>query len=77
VSEDKDWLEMKPEQRDKVSDVIFAAGYQLSTTGRLDIWQETMKRESGKALGRVRRFYRYLASFDDDQVCVFLKGFLS
>ena len=77
MSEDKDLLEMKPEQRAKISDVIYTAGYQLSVTGRIDIWQETMTKKSGKSLGRVRRFYRYLACFDDEQVCVFLRGFLS
>ena len=67
MSKHKYWPEMKPAQRDRVAEVIVTAGIALTSNRRPQIWRDTMKNESTKVLGRVRRFYRYLASFDDVQ----------
>jgi len=72
-----DFMAMKPEQRDKVVDAIKIAGIATTNTGNHYHWRESMINESSKSLGRVRRFYRYLASFNDNQVDDFLRGFLS
>jgi hypothetical protein len=71
-----DFLAMKPEQRTLVSQAIVIAGLAVSEHGgNGHIWRETMRRRALGGVGRVRRFYRYLSSFNDRQIELFLNGF--
>jgi hypothetical protein len=71
-----DFLAMKPAQRSLVTQAIVIAELAVSEhNGNGHIWRETMKRRALGGVGRVRRFYRYLSKFDDNQIAKFLNAF--
>ena len=70
-----DFLAMKSSQRDLVKNSIITAGLAVTEQGNGHVWRETMKRRAMGGIGRVRRFYRYLAQFDDSQIDTFLNAF--
>lgn len=72
-----EFLAMKTQQRDLVTNAIVTAGLAVSEHGNGHIWRETMKRRALGGVGRVRRFYRYLSKFDDSQIDIFLNAFVA